>query len=491
VAAENCVDCRLSLRLLDCTQGGVIRDTSIKGYFPVARVGAIGSRRNLTAQSKADSPVEFDETATGHRWVVTLFLVAVFVPIVLQAGPLRLSPYRAMLLVTIIPCIFLWLGGRAGRIRLADLALLVLCLWSVVSLVVIHGAARTVESGGILFAETMGAFLLARIMIRSASDFHNLVRTLFWIVLALLPFAIIEAFTNHAIILETTRKFFRSYTILHQEARWGLRRVQGPFEHPILFGAFCGSIVGMVYYVLGYGQRFYRRLIKLALVTGTAVLSLSSGPLTSVGAQLGLIGWDLLLGRFQARWKFLAAIFVSAVVAIEILANRSSAQILISFVAFNGSTAYNRLRIWEYGSASVLNNPVFGIGFNEWERPSWMLASIDMFWLVPAVRSGLFVGILLQIVFFAVIIPVIFRKGLDAKASSYRTGYIISLLGIYIAGWTVHYWNSVYVLLFFLLGSGAWFLDAGKANEEAVRQRRRQQRIESNKQAIAVVATGR
>lgn len=415
------------------------------------------------------------KTVTGNAWIVTLFLIAVTLPIIIEVGTLRLSPYRLMLLVTFVPCMILWLSGRAGRMRGPDVGLLVMCLWCIVSFVMIHGAARTVEAGGILFAETMGAYLLARIMIRSAEDFYNLVRSLFWIVLALLPLAALEAFRGQAIILETMEKFFRSYTILHQEARWGLRRVQGPFEHPILFGVFCGSIVGLVYYVLGYGQRFYRRFLKLALVTGTAFLSLSSGPLTAVGAQLGLISWDLVLSRLTWRWKLLAGMFLSAVIVIEIVASRSAAQILISFVAFNTSTGFNRLRIWQYGSASVMNHPLIGTGFNEWERPSWMLASIDMFWLVPAVRNGLLVGILLQIVFFSVLVPVIFKKGLDGRAASYRTGYVISLLGLYIAGWTVHYWAAVYVLLFFLLGSGAWFLDAGKPDEAIVRTRHRQQ----------------
>ena len=91
-----------------------------------------------------------------------------------------------------------------------------------------------------------------------------------------------------------------------------------------------------------------------------------------------------------------------------------------------------------------------------------MLGSIDMFWLVPAVQNGLPAGLLLQLAFFAVILPVIFAKGLDDRTSSYRSGYVISLLGLYITGWTVHYWNSVYILLIFLLGCGAWFLDLNK-----------------------------
>ena len=96
-----------------------------------------------------------------------------------------------------------------------------------------------------------------------------------------------------------------------------------------------------------------------------------------------------------------------------------------------------------------------------------MLGSVDMFWLVPALQNGLPAGLFLQLAFFAILIPVIFAKGLDERASNYRTGYVISLLGLYIAGWTVHYWNSVYILLIFLLGCGPWFLDAARDESAA------------------------
>ena len=258
---------------------------------------------------------------------MALFLISIVLPIVIQAGPIRLSPYRVLLLIAIFPSVILWLQGKAGKIRVADIALLALSLWTFLSYVAIHGAGRAVEAGGIFGLETMGAYLLGRLLIRSAEDFRKLVVILFWIVLVLLPLAIIESLSGHAIVLEIFRKFVRSYNILTQEPRWGLRRVMGPFEHPILFGAFCGSILGMVYYVLGYGRSFFRRIFSTAIVGVVAFLSLSSGPLTSVGAQLGLIGWDLVLRRFAWRWKLLAGLFFSAIVAIEIVANRSPAQI--------------------------------------------------------------------------------------------------------------------------------------------------------------------
>ena len=331
----------------------------------VARAAMTASR-----QTKAAPRPSGEKVGTANHGLVALFLISIVLPIVILIGPLHLSPYRVMLLITIIPSVVFWLQGKAGKIRVTDIALLAVSLWTFLSYAVIHGPGRAFEAGGIFGLETMGAYLLGRLLIRSAEDFRKLVVVLFWIVLVLLPLAIIESVSGQAIVLETFGKFVRSYNIVSQEPRWGLRRVMGPFEHPILFGAFCGSILAMVYYVLGYGRWFVRRIVNAAIVGFVALLSLSSGPLTSVGTQFALIGWDLVLHRFAGRWKLLAGLFFSAVVAIEIVANRSPAQILISFIAFNTSTAYNRLRIWQYGSASVLNHPLFGIGEGAWERPS-------------------------------------------------------------------------------------------------------------------------
>ena len=41
-----------------------------------------------------------------------------------------------------------------------------------------------------------------------------------------------------------------------------------------------------------------------------------------------------------------------------------------------------------------------------------------------------------------------------------RLGYLISLLGLCVSAVTVHLWDATFCFLMFLLGAGAWFLDA-------------------------------
>lgn len=426
-------------------------DTQILDHIP-----AMGT----TEQSRARS----------LPWPLTIFMISLVIPFFFQLGPVLMTTNRLVLTVMILPCLVMWMSGRAGPIRTADLALIGMCIWITVSFLVLHGPSVTVEAAGIRFIETMGAYLMARCYIRDADTFHAMVLMLFRIVALMLPFAIYEALTSHNILLEIANKVSFSGWDVWKEPRWGLDRVQGVFQHPILFGTFCGSVVALSYYVLGYRMSAWKRWFRTLLVIGTSALALSSGPLTALTAQIALITWDRLLAPVKNRWAILSSGVLSMVVAIELAANRSTPEIFISYFAFSPWTAYNRIRIWDYGALSVVNHPIFGIARNEWERPYWMSGSMDMFWLVSAVRHGLPAAFLLQLAFFSLFLLVVFKRDLSERVAEYRTGYLICMLGLYLGGWTVDYWKIIYVLFFFLLGSGVWILDANntKREEEAV-----------------------
>ncbi len=391
---------------------------------------------------------------------VVFLLISLVIPFVFTVGPLRLSVYRLVLIFFFFPCVILWLRGRAGPVRLADLSLLFFCAWAALSFAVVHGVGKSIEGGGILFLETMGAYLIARCFVRDAESFRRMVRLLFIIIAAMLPFAVWESVTGQNIMREIFDKIYPAYHDVFKLPRWGLRRVQGPFEHPILFGVFCSGILALVHVVLGYQTSWIRRVSQTLAVATTAFLSLSSGPLISMGVQIALLGWDDALKAIKSRWKIFAGLALFTVLLVNLFSNRSIPRLLISFFAFNTKSAWNRLRIWEYGSASVLNHPLWGIGLNEWERPQFMVKSVDMLWLVPAMRHGLPGGLALHLAFFAVFLPVLVKKGLDAQQKRFRTGFLISMAGFYISGWTVYFWNATYVLFIFLLGSGVWLLEA-------------------------------
>ena len=216
------------------------------------------NRNNLATQASNHIT---DSTAKSSKlaFPVTVFLISLTLPFIFQLGDIRLSVYRIILLPLILPLLFFWVSGGAGRIRVADIALLLLCLWGTISFSIVHGVQTGVETGGIMFIETIGPYLLARCYIRDAFTFRKMVVLLFLIVLTLMPFAFIEAVIGRNILLEFMDGIWPSYHRVAKNPRWGLQRVQATFEHPILFGVFCGSAIGLTHMVLGYGQNFSQK----------------------------------------------------------------------------------------------------------------------------------------------------------------------------------------------------------------------------------------
>jgi hypothetical protein len=408
------------------------------------------------------------------RWPVFLFLSALVVPWIIFIGPLRMSLYRIVLLVMVLPCLGMWMFGKAGRIRTADIALLLFWFWGTLSFIIINGMALSVQSIGIGFVETVGAYLLARCYIRDADDFYNMVQLLFRIVVFLLPFAIFECVTGQNILRDLfatilPTRFDPSDVFRHMalpetspggaSVRWGLSRVYSVFDHPILFGVITGSIFALVHLVLGYQKSFLQRSFTTGIVGATSILSLSAGPLIAIVAQGFLLSWNWLLRGIKIRWIILIGLSVSIVLAIELVANRSALEIVVSYFLFDPVSYWFRRMIWDLGSASVLAHPVFGVGMNEWQRPEGMPPSIDNFWLSIAVHQGLPAAFLILLTLLSIFLAVGFKKGLDDKLIECRTGFLITLSGFFLVGWTVTFWDAAYVLLLFLMGSGVWMLD--------------------------------
>ncbi|MEM1344735.1 MAG: hypothetical protein AAGI34_09175 [Pseudomonadota bacterium] len=398
---------------------------------------------------------------------VALFVLSMLCPLIIDIGALRMSPYRLVLLVMVLPCFFAVFSGRAGRVRPADYAMLFLYIWSVIAIVFHHGLLSQIEALGIFFVETIGAYMLGRLYIRDAASFLALVRLLFITVMIMLPVAIVEAVTGRNIIISLFEMIGRSYREANMEQRLGFDRAQGAFQHPILFGVYCGGVIALAYFVLGYGKSFIGAAGRAGTVLLGALCCFSSGPMTAMVAQLGIIGWNVVFKSIPNRWWMLTGFAAFAWVFVDIFSNRTPPEVFIHYFALNSGTAFNRILIWEYGSKSVMSHPLLGLGFNDWPRPGWMSGSMDMYWLVVPVRYGLPAGLAMGFVFLWIFLKVALRKGLDARLNAYRLGYLGCMLGYFMVGWTVHFWNETYVVFMMIIGAGVWFLDADTQQSEA------------------------
>jgi hypothetical protein len=390
--------------------------------------------------------------------LIPIFVFALAMPIHFYLGPTRLSPYRLVLVVTIIPCLMAWLSGSVGRIRLPDILMLSAATWAAVVLVSQHGIDEGLQSAGIFVIETFGTFLFARRYIRDVFAFQRMVRSLVLMVLFLLPFAIYENVAGSPILIELFGKIFSVYDIVGSEPRFGLRRAQGTFEHFILFGVVCSSAFALSFYVFGAAARLGGRLSS-GLVTMAVVSSLSSGAILSLVVQALLIVWDKVTASVARRWGILATVVITAYFVVDFSSNRTPFDVFISYLTFNADTSYMRVHIWHYGTQSVMQHPIFGIGMNDWERPSWMGGSIDNFWLVTAVRYGIPGFLFMAGGFLSVCFGLGRLRNLSFQVAQCRNGLIITLCGLAVAICTVHLWDAPYVLFIFLLGSGMWMFE--------------------------------
>ncbi|WDR02943.1 hypothetical protein PSQ19_01575 [Devosia algicola] len=257
---------------------------------------------------------------------------------------------------------------------------------------------------------------------------------------------------------------FPSIEISYKEPRWGLRRAQLFFEHPILMGVCLGSVLALTHMVAGRDMRFSRRWMHSTMVAFTAALSLSSGPMSGVLLQYLLIGWNWMLSQIKARWGILIALILMFIVAVQLFAKRPLPNILVSF-AFEQDSGYFRILIWEFGTQSVARHPLLGVGLGSWDRPSWMPPSIDMFWLYNAIIFGLPGGLLMMGFFIAAVIAIGRVRNLDQRHYDYRAAYLITMASFFVTGWMVHFWNGTYVFFLFMVGAGMWILDAPRAAE--------------------------
>lgn len=396
----------------------------------------------------------------GLALPVRILLVSLFIPWIWHIGPIALSSSRIVLVVMAIPCLVRWASGKAGPVRPADIALLLYCFWSSISLMVNQGVDGAIQPAGVLVSETIGAYFLARCYIRDADSFRSAIRLLFLIVVVMLPFAIMEAVLKRDVLLDLFGIVLPVPVTAGYEPRWGLKRVQGVLEHPILFGVVCGSILALTHVVLGYGESFAKRWSKTLLVAFTAFMSLSAGPMTAMIGQAMLLLYNWVLRDFAYRWRLLLGAIAAMWTAVSMVSNRSLPNLYLSTFAFDAESAYYRLQIWTFGSQSALNHPFFGVGLNRWERPNWMPPSIDMFWMLHAVYYGIPAAMFMLFTFLLTVFQIGLAKSADGRIERWKTGYLVTMCGFFVVGWTVHFWNATYALFLFLLASGYWMMDA-------------------------------
>lgn len=396
---------------------------------------------------------------SGGALFVTAFIIALLVPIVIEIGSIRLSFYRIVLLITFFPSLVFCFRCREIRLLYVDMLMVGFAIYVGVSYLATRASVATI---GIHFVETLGPYMLARAYIRTMEEFTVMVRVMTYCIVLTIPFALYENFTRDPIILSTLGKVLQVLPNVPHEIRLGLDRAQVVFDHPILYGIFCAAGFSFAIYVSRLGSSQRPSLRNGLLVGIAAFLSLSSGAIVCVVIQGLLFLYDQILRRWRARWIALVTCATALYTLLELASNRSMAQISIQFIALNPGTAWTRLAVNEAAIEELKKFPWFGAGIDYiWHPPHWVVTgSIDNFWIATAFRNGFPSAVLIIAVVVAALVTVGFVRTEDPRVRACQTAWCITLVSLAISIFTVHLWNSTYVLLMFLLGCALWVREA-------------------------------
>jgi hypothetical protein len=409
------------------------------------------------------------ETKAGLAWPAVVYLIAVVTPVNANLGPIFLTSVRAVLLVMLIPMLIRLLTGKNGRLLITDIFFFLFIAWGVMALGV-TSPGQAISQGGSIGLEFIGGYLMGRVYVTDRASFISLCRWLVILVLISVPFALNEALTGRPIIVEYFHKLpgITSVPVVTIEGRMGLERVQYTFAHPIHYGLFCSVAFSLCFVALKGVYNLPRRLLSSLIIMLSGFLALSSGALLAIVLQIALITWSLVFTSVKARWWMLVGLFVLMYLAIDLLSNRAPIFVFMSYATFSAHNAYWRSIIFDWGVKNLIGDlslnippaPWFGLGMNDWIRPSYMHSgSMDNFWLVIAIRYGI-PGLILLLVGYVFAVAKIMGRNFDGNVAllQIRRAWVFTFLGLSFTLSTVYVWTNIYSFVFFIFGAGMWLI---------------------------------
>lgn len=372
----------------------------------------------------------------------------------LRAGDVLIIPYRLALIASVI---YLVATGKRGDInlRIPDYAIIVCCFWiTFASYVTSESAIRALVQGAAHTTDIALAYFTMRFAIKTVRDTR-----IFLILIA--PgigltgfFVLLESLSGQLLVQPLFSALTGQPVKIAMETRLGLGRGASSFPHAILAGICLASFL-TIYWMSGL-----RGWPKLVGIVGAlcAFFTMSSAALLGLLVGAAFIFYDWFTVRYSNfTWRLFLAAMAILYGSVELTSNSGFFGLLVRFASLNTVSAYNRVLIWRFGSENVANNPFFGIGYDDWDRPSWMSwttsFSVDNFWLLFAMRFGVPASALIML---AVALAVLFigKKSLNMSPVDARLmrGIGIALVVFAFGAISVSLWLNALVWFSMLTG---------------------------------------
>lgn len=414
------------------------------------------------------------EQHSAYYWVPITVMILVLLPIQFYVATLLLTPLRIFLLIMTPILVIKLLRGEFGKVILPDYAMFSFVFFLFLS-VGYHAPSRVVTWMGSVGMMVLGGYLAGRAGIRSARDFRGMANMMALICLVLFPLGYYEAILHNPSVILTILAdvpFIDTYNDSDHCCRLGMTRAQTVFIHPIHFGIFAASTVGIFFLSNTNHLSFVTRLLGAGVICATCVFSVSSGALIVMAFQVGMIGFTLMFASMKNQWK----IFLWGALVLYIVLELNTTKVvfirLAEMVAFSPGNAYTRQIMIDVGMDLVRANPLLGYGPGAWPLPHWMIkwgSSIDNYWLVLAAAYGLptFLSVMAAIIYGVVKVGGDrLKKGSDLYYC--RLSWSFLMVGLILGLATVFIWASLLSVVYLLIGAGMFLMFAKEPDAEAV-----------------------
>lgn len=370
-------------------------------------------------------------------------------------GTMRIYAYRA-LLILMIPAIVRKLGKGEVQLNWIDFFLSVSAAWFVISMSMHYGIGTGLENGGALSLDLVMAYMIARCYVTNLDALGRVLNHGAIAVAISGAFMMMESISGHLLVRPALASLFgldQGGGALRVDFRRGFLRAFGPFPHPILGGLQMSSYLPLYALVVPKGPR---RLLGL----GGSILGLfsfSSAAFIGIFTNISLMIYERLRMRIrQLTWPLLAGTGALILIAVQLVSENGALAVIIRYLTMDPATGRYRLWIWQYGWQNILENPLFGVGREAWDRPSYMVSdSIDAHFLWLAVHYG--TPAALSLIAAAIGTMLLMTRRINAtpegRERTALVGIYISLFTLLLLMFTVTLWSNSMAWLVMLTGS--------------------------------------
>jgi O-Antigen ligase len=341
---------------------------------------------------------------------------------------------------------------RPGRrLLMPDFLAFSIAIWMIIAKGSVAGS-KGIFAAGATSLEFIAGYWAARAFIASPAALDAFVRVLKFLTMVAVALAMLDTISGRWLSHDVAAAIFGN-PVLGPVFRGNMIRATSTFDHPILFGVFCGSILAIV---LFWEKNALKRIFFTCICFVGCFLSQSSAALMCFGLTLLAYVYERLLQSFAKRWLVFWLILAASLTSVFLVTTHPVGW-LVSHLTLDPESGYFRMLIWDAALAKINDSPLFGYTV-ELFGDEILDATVDSVWLVDALRFGIPAVVLLILVNIAAILPI---KGMSERTPNgvyiedMHFAFTIVLVLFMFAGITVHFWNYSWIFWGICLGIAA------------------------------------